>query len=208
MARALKSIPKSLVPFRYRKPSLSERAQSATTSDVMAINNGLTEQKLDLLRILLSVGGVDHIAVHESNASSRNKAGRTCWPIRAKLECVFWPVYKRHMNISASTLDDKATTTAYTSLPTFEAAHILIQDLSHWFLFYVLLLPFDMVFAPETTFSSLGSEIYKCRSPSTLGQPMAASSAGRASIPPAGFGHQNRIVSLPCTLTEAVHVLQ
>ena len=95
MARALKSIPKSLVPFRYRKPSLSERAQSATTSDVMAINNGLTEQKLDLLRILLSVGGVDHIAVHESNASSRNKAGRTCWPIRAKLEChgVFWPVY-------------------------------------------------------------------------------------------------------------------
>ena len=93
MERALKSIPKSLVPFRYRKPSLSERAQSATTSDVMAINNGLTEQKLDLLRILLSVSGVDHFAVHESNASSRNKAGRTCWPIRAKLESVFWPIY-------------------------------------------------------------------------------------------------------------------
>ena len=109
------------------------------------------------------------------------------------------------MNISSSTLDDKATT-AYTSLPIFEAAHILIQDLSHWFLFYVLLLPFEMVFAPETTFSSLGSEIYVCRSPSNLGQPMAASSAGRASIPPAGLGHQNRIVSLPCTLTEAVHV--
>ena len=158
MARALKSIPQSLVPFRYRKPSLSERAQSATTSDVMAINNGLTEQKLDLLRILLSVSGVDHFAVHESNASSRNKAGRTCWPIRAKLECVFWPVY---IVMSHERLRQRWTTKrppAYTSLPTFEAAHILIQDLSHWFLFYVLLLPFEMVFAPETTFLPLGQK--------------------------------------------------
>ena len=63
MARTLKSTPKALVPFRYRKPSLSERAQSATTSDVMAINNGLTERKMDLLQILLSVSGVDHFAV-------------------------------------------------------------------------------------------------------------------------------------------------
>ena len=92
MARTLKSIPMSLVPFHYHKLSLSECAQSATTSDVMAINNGLTQRKMDLLRILLSVSGVDHFAVHESNASSRNKPGRYCWPIRTKLEYGFWPV--------------------------------------------------------------------------------------------------------------------
>ena len=198
MARTLKSIPMSLVPFHYHKPSLSECAQSATTSDVMAINNGLTQRKMDHLRILLSVSGVDHFAVHGSNASSRNKPGRYCWPIRsAKLECVFWAVLSYTVTSHEQSLHHlrwttkRPAATAYTSLPTFEAAHILIQDLSHSFLFYVLLLPFQIVFAPKSTFPFIGSEIYVrvanfSRSLSTLGQPMAPSSAGRASIPPAG----------------------
>jgi hypothetical protein len=61
------------------------RSTSQTTSDEMAIDNGLTMRKMDPFRILLSVNVVNHFAVHESNASGRHKARTIFCMIHAKL---------------------------------------------------------------------------------------------------------------------------
>ena len=129
---------------------------------------------------------------------------------------MFWAVLSYTVTSHEQSLHLRWTTkrpaaTAYTSLPTFEAAHILIQDLSHSFLFYVLLLPFQIVFAPKSTFPFIGSEIYVRVASFSRSQVGACrlwdSQWHQAQLDVLqshllDFGHQKRIVSLPCTLTE------
>ena len=59
----------------------------------MAINNGLIQRKMDLRRILLSVSGIHHFAVHELNGSGGNKGSEYFLHDLRQLEPVFWPVF-------------------------------------------------------------------------------------------------------------------